>query len=144
MAETKTKEAPKAQNGVATKDTNTGVIVGGKTLSIDEAAAMLDNMEVGEKDSSYLEFEPGEEKRVVFLGWEQIPGLGERVGQMVNAASFVTNGKKKQINADAVIVSYFEKQAIGVARRIVCTHMKKSKNGFEYKQFEFFELNPKK
>lgn len=144
MAETVTKkpDAKAPQNGVEKKE-ETAIIVGGKTISIEEAAAMLDEMEVGEKDSNYLEMEVGEERKVLFLGWEKIPGLGEKIGTMVPAAKFVTNGKKVQINADVVIVSYFEKQAVGITRRIVCTKMVTSKTGNEYKQFDFFELNPK-
>lgn len=143
MAETK-KAPAKGESANGQDKSNLPIVVGGKTVSIEEAAAALKAMDTGEKDSSYLEMEPGEERRVVFLGWDEINGMGDNAGKMVPAVSLVTDSGKKQINADAVIVSYFEKQSVGVARKIVCTGIKKSKGGFEYKTFDFYELNSKK
>jgi len=142
MVKTAEKEASKAvqKNGQADNQ----LVVSPVNISIEDAAKALQDAEVGEKDSAYLEMEPGEEKRVVFLGWEEIPGMGDKVGTMVPAASFVTDGGKKQINADAVVVSYFQKQKAGVARRVVCTGIVRSKNGFDYKIFDFYELKAKK
>ena len=142
---TATKEPPKKEvaktNGSGTANE---LVLAGKQVSIEDAAKALLEAEVGDKDSSYLELEPGEETRVVFLGWEKIPGMGDKPGTEVPAASFVTKGGKRQINADAVVVSYFQKQQTGIARRIVCTGTVKSKNGFDYKTFDFYELNLKK
>lgn len=144
MAETKEKPKAETANGVATK-TSTGIVVGGKTLTREEAAKLLQEMTTGEKDSGYLEFEPGEEKRVVFLGWEKINGMGAQVGTMVPAVKFLTDSGKEQINADTAVVSYFEKQTEGITRLVRCTGLAVSKtSGFEYKKFDFFELNPKK
>lgn len=125
------------------EETTNAVAVNGAQVSVADAAAILNDAEVGAKDSNYLEMEPGEERRVVFLGWEEIDGMGDRAGQKVPAASFVTNEGKKQINADAVIVSYFQKQSQGCARRIVCTGVARSKNGFDYKKFDFYEIKLK-
>jgi len=144
MAETKEKVVPvaKATNGA---EITSDLSLGGKQVSREEAAKMLMEMTVGEKDSGYLEFEPGEEKRVVFLGFSQINGMGDKKGTMVPAARFVTESGKEQINADAAVVSYFEKQSAGVARLVRCVGTTNSKTtGFEYKKFDFFELNVKK
>lgn len=144
MATTKEKPQTKEvvnQNGAQAPTMQ--VSIGGQTISRSEAVEMLKSMTKGEKDSGYLEFEPGIEKRVVFLGWKNIPGLGDQKGKEVPAAMFLVDNGKEQINADAVVVSYFQRQAVGVARQITCTGLKQSANG-EYKQFEFHELNMKK
>lgn len=104
---------------------------------------MLNSMEKGRADSGYLDFEPGEERKVVFLGWKNIPGMGTNVGKEVPAVVFLVDDGKEQINADAVVISYFKKQTIGVARLVTCTGKKTTSNG-TYKTFDFFELNVKK
>lgn len=141
---TATKEAPKKEVAKANETQTTNAIsLGGAVISREEAIKALQSMEKGEADSGYLEFEPGEEKRVVFLGWKEIPGLGAKANEKVNAASFLVENGKEQINADAVVVSYFEKQAPGVARLIQCTGQRTTGNG-TYKTFKFYELNLKK
>lgn len=118
------------------------ITVSGKSVTREQAAEMLSSAERGEQDSGYLNFKPGDKKRVVFMGWKKIPSLQDPA-QTVEAAVFVTDSGKEQINADSAIRSYFEKQQIGVAREIECKGVNKSAKG-EYKTFEFFELNMKK
>lgn len=114
------------------------------TITNEQAAKVLQSAEVGEQDSGYLNFNPGDKKRVVFKGTKQIPSLDKsKPGETVSAMIFVTDTGKEQINADAAIRSYFEKQPIGVAREIVCTGLTKGPKG-DYKTFQFFELNFKK
>lgn len=115
------------------------------TITNEQAAKMLQSAEVGEQDSGYLNLNPGDKKRVVFKGTKQIPSLdkSQPEGTTVSAMIFVTDTGKEQINADAAIRSYFEKQPIGVAREIVCTGLTKGPKG-DYKTFQFFELNFKK
>lgn len=143
MAETKTKpKSPEVTNG-SPAQTESSVALNGKTISKEEAIKSLGEMEEGELDSGYLEFEPGEVRRVIFLGWKPIPGMGNKKGEEVPAALFLVDSGKEQINADAVIVSYFEKQMLGVARQISCTGKRETKNG-TYKTFKIHELNIKK
>lgn len=140
---TKEKEAPVkevAKNGTTSTESN--VVLAGKSVSREEASKLLGEMEKGELDSGYLTFEPGTVKRVLFIGWKDIPGLGEKKDEKVKAALFVTDSGKEQINADSVVVSYFERQPLGVARQITCKGTNKSAKG-EYKTFDFHELNVK-
>lgn len=143
----KEKPAPATTNEVAKQgpksNTETNVVLAGKEVSREEASKILAEMEKGELDSGYLNFEPGQSKRVLFIGWKDIPGLGEKKDEKVKAALFVTDSGKEQINADAVIISYFEKQPMGVARQITCKGKNNSAKG-EYKTFDFHELNLKK
>lgn len=140
---TATKEAPAKAPAKTNGTESTAVAFNGNAISREEAIKALNAMEKGEADSGYLEFEPGEERKVIFLRWKEIPALGAKANEKVNAAQFLVENGKEQINADAVIVSYFEKQSAGVARLIVCTGKKTTGNG-TYKTFKFFELNMKK
>lgn len=147
MAE-KTKEAPVKKEQSVASTNGQGIDVNGVTMTSEQVAKALKGAEVGDKDSNYLDIEPGEERRAIYLGIEPIDGMGEKVGTKVPACKFVVltdEGKtRQQINADAVIVSYFEKQEPGIARRIVCTGIQRSKSGFDYKKFEFYPLKFKK
>lgn len=143
MAETKTKPQPQEVAKANSAQINAAVALNGKTISREDALKALSEMEEGELDSGYLEFEPGETRRVIFLGWKDIPGLGSKKGMDVPAALFLVDNGKEQINADSVIISYFEKQMIGVARQIVCTGKKDTPNG-TYKTFKIYELTIKK
>lgn len=136
---TKEKEKPTTKE-VATTETTNGVSVNGKVLSHADAVKALAEMKTGELDSGYLTFKPGDKKRVIFMGWKKITGIGEQAGSDVEAAVFVTDSGKEQINADAVIRSYFQRQQVGVAREIVCKGENTTKNG-TYKTFDIFELN---
>lgn len=139
MATSKEKEAPAKSNGV-TKTETTEVSTNLNTISREEALAKLAAMKVGELDSGYLNFKPGDEKRVVFMGTKEIPGIGESKDEKVKAMVFLTDSGKEQINADAVIRSYFERQTVGCARLIRCKGENTTKNG-SYKTFDIFELN---
>lgn len=147
MAETKAKEAPKKETAVAPTN-GQGLSINGVVMTSEQVAEALQSAEVGDKDSNYLDIEPGEERRAIYLGIEPIDGMGDKVGTKVPACKFAVltdEGKtREQINADAVIVSYFEKQQPGIARRIVCTGIQRSKSGFDYKKFEFYPLKFKK
>lgn len=140
---TLSKEAPKTKEVSKQETVAQNVSVNGKILTRQEAIDGLKAAEVGDLDSGYLEFEPGEEKRVYFLGWKNIPGMGDQKGTDVPAAMFLVDNGKEQINADAVIVSYFKLQTIGCMRKITCTGVKTSTKG-DYKTFKFHELNVKK
>lgn len=135
---TQTKEKPKAEVAKTPAEQQQSLTIS-KTISKEEAAKMLNDAEAGEVDSGYLQFESGEPRRVVFMGWKNIPGMGENKGKEVPAVVFVTDSGKEQINADAVIVSYFQKQQEGHGFEIVCTGMKTSPKG-DYKNFEFRPL----
>lgn len=141
---TEAKTAPKKEvaktNGT---ETTSSVALNGNAISREDAIKALQTMEKGEADSGYLDFEPGEERRVIYLGVKEIPGLGAKANEKVNAINFLVESGKEQINADAVIVSYFEKQIAGCARLIQCTGQKTTGNG-TYKTFKFYELNLKK
>lgn len=137
------KESPKTKEASKVETSTQAVAVNGNAISREEAINALNAATEGELDSGYLEFEPGVVKRVAFLGWKNIPGMGEQTGQDVPAAMFLVNNGKEQINADAVIVSYFKLQTIGCIRQITCTGVKTSSKG-DYKTFKFHELNVKK
>lgn len=125
-------EQPATELNVATQN----------VVSNDEAARALQNATRGEKDSGYLNFEPGKPVRVVYKGTKDIKSLDttQPEGTMTKAIVFVTDSGKEQISADVAIRSYFERQPIGCAREIVCKGMTKGPKG-EYKTFDFFELN---
>jgi hypothetical protein len=109
----------------------------------EQQIAALNSMQKGKEDSGYLSFEPGEEVAVVFLGWKEIKGLGANDGKTVPAVVLLTPDGEK-INADSVIVSYFQKQNEGVGRIITCTGSKTTGNG-TYKTFKFYDVvAPKK
>lgn len=117
-----------------------GVMVQGELVSHEQAMEALNNATVGELDSGYLSFKPGDKKRVIFVGWKEIPSLGEDKTQMTKACVFKTDTGKEQINADAVVLSYFKRQQVGVARQITCKGEAQTSKG-KYKTFEFHELN---
>lgn len=108
------------------------------TISNEEAAKMLKDATRGEQDSGYLNFNPGDKKRVFFKGWKKIPSLTTQ-GELTDSVIFITDTGKEQINADVAIRSYFEKQTIGVTREIECKGLTKGPKG-DYKTFDFFEL----
>lgn len=139
--ETAVKDQPKT-NGVATTQT-TNVAIAEKTVSREDARKMLMDAEVGELDSGYLNFQPGDKKRVCFIGRKEIPGLdSNNPDKKTNAVVFLTDSGKEQINADAVIISYFDRQPIGCIRQITCKGEQRSDKG-SYKTFEFHELKLK-
>lgn len=142
---TATKEAPTKKEVAKTKtnEETTAIALNGATISRAEAVEALNAMTEGDLDSGYLEFEVGQVVRVLFTGWKKIPGLGDKQGSEVDAAQFLVSNGKEQINADAVVISYFQKQAIGCARQITCTGEKTTGRG-TYKTFKFHELNMKK
>lgn len=139
------KENNNNETAVMEKSATEIVNVEQSTITNEQAAEMLRSADRGEQDSGYLNFEPGKAVRVVYKGTKNIPSLDKTqpAGTMVAAIVFVTDSGKEQINADAAIRSYFEKQQIGVAREIVCKGMTKGPKG-DYKTFDFFELNLKK
>lgn len=139
------KENNNNETAVMEKPATDVVNVEQTTITNEQAAEMLRNADRGEQDSGYLNFKPGVAVRVVYKGTKNIPSLDKTQpeGTMVPAIVFVTDTGKEQINADAAIRSYFEKQQIGVAREIVCKGITKGPKG-EYKTFDFFELNLKK
>lgn len=139
------KENNNNETAVMEKPATDVVNVEQSTITNEQAAEMLRSADRGEQDSGYLNFKPGVAVRVVYKGTKNIPSLDKTQpeGTMVPAIVFVTDTGKEQINADAAIRSYFEKQQIGVAREIVCKGMTKGPKG-EYKTFDFFELNLKK
>lgn len=145
---TKEKEAPSKENGVKKTETNLNAVAApAKTVSNEEAAAMLQGATRGDLDTGYLTFEkPGDKARVIFVGWKPIPALEKEkkaAGEMTQAVVFKTEKGKEQINADVAVRSYFEKQELGTAREITFKGMTKGPNG-DYKTFEFHELIFKK
>lgn len=145
MAETKEKATAKT----AVAKTQTTALSVNAGISNEEAAKILQEAEVGELDSSYLALEAGESRKVIYMGIEPIDGMGDKAGQKVDAIKLKVLSSdgvtmREQINADAVVVSYFTKQQVGIARQITCTGEQKSKSGFMYKTFDFNIINAKK
>lgn len=135
------KENVAPEKEVATQQKTNEVVPFGETIvSKKEAAEKLKSMKVGDLDSGYAEFQPGEVKRVLFVGWKDIPKIGTKTGETVPAVVLLFDNGKEQINADAAMVSYFNKQTVGCARQISCTGEKTTPNG-SYKTFKFHELN---
>lgn len=132
-------EKKKATKEVATAVTETGISVNLKSLSKEEAAKALSEMKQGEEISGYLNFSPGETKKVVFLGWGEIQAISRPKGEMTKCVKLLTDSGNEQINADAVIISTFEKMQEGAAVQITCTGEKNGEKG-TYKSFKFHNL----
>ena len=143
----------KKENEVApaTEETNLPATIEneeGKTVSLDEMFASMENAEKGmEIGADYLKIEEGEEINAIFVEMITMNGMGANSAQQIDAVRLITKDKRFKINADKVLVSACRtlaaKGRVNVPISITCKGSVKGPKG-SYKDIEVCELILKK
>ena len=126
---------------VAEAETNDQLIIGGKTMSIEEICAEVSKKQIGAKLTSKMwTLEPGDEAKVVFISMTKISGLGDKKGQLVDAARLLNVDEGEVVTCgDVVAVSFFRGAQPMDSFNVVCVG-KKGPAGQQYKDLEIYAL----
>lgn len=117
----------------------------GSNIIASEAEKMLEALsktEFGKEITNIFQPELGVQTRIVCIGMSEFADKFNK-GEMKSSLKIITEhtGKEVKLCADAQLVNYFEQKTLPHAVGVIYLGMKANKDGFEYRNYQMFELN---